>query len=490
MPGAPLPPVLSKPVTPGVVPALDLAFNIEEFLAQEQAKDLLRFTTAGSVDDGKSTLIGRLLHDARGAYDDQLKQALRGGEIDFSLLTDGLRAEREQGITIDVAYRYFATPKRKFILADTPGHEQYTRNMATGASTADLAIILLDAKRGITTQSLRHAYIAALLGIPHFVITVNKMDLVDYDEEVFYRIRGEFAPFLTRLGVKDAYFLPVSALKGDNVVDSGAKNMPWFDGHTLLDHLETVDTTPITVEAPFRMAVQRVVRPDHTFRGYAGQIASGVIRPGDEVLAQPSGRRTKVERIVTYEGDLEVGHAPLSVTLTLAHEIDISRGDMISSGPDPIAAKAIEATIVWFDGKPLDLTGHYLIKHTTQIIPARVEAVDYRVNVNTLHAEAVSGLSMNEVGVVRIVAARPLFFDPYRDNRGTGAFILIDSQTNATAAVGMIVAAAEAGAETPADKLARLVRAAVPAGAHLDLPGDEDAAIALLRKVLQGLIKA
>ena len=481
----PLLPVLVKPAE--AVPALDAAFNIEEFLAQEEKKDLLRFTTAGSVDDGKSTLIGRLLHDARGAYEDQLKQALRGGEIDFSLLTDGLRAEREQGITIDVAYRYFATPKRKFILADTPGHEQYTRNMATGASTADLAIILLDAARGITTQSLRHAYIAALLGIPHFVITVNKMDLVNYDEAVFHRIRGEFAPFLTRLGVKDAYFLPVSALKGDNVVDAGTKNMPWFDGHTLLEHLETVDTTPVTVEAPFRMAVQRVVRPDHTFRGYAGQIASGVIRPGDVVLAQPSGRRTTVERIVTYEGDLAVAHAPLSVTLTLAHEIDISRGDMLSSGADPVSSKAIEATIVWFDAKPLDLTGHYLIKHTSQIIPARVEAVDYRVNVNTLHAEAVSGLSMNEVGVVRIAAARPLFFDPYRDNRGTGAFILIDRQTNATAAVGMIVAAAEAGAETPADKLARLVRAAMPPGAHLNLPADEEAAIAVLRKALDGL---
>ncbi len=292
-------------------------FDVEEFLRQEQSKDLLRFTTAGSVDDGKSTLIGRLLHDARGAYEDQLKQAIRGGEIDFSLLTDGLRAEREQGITIDVAYRYFATPKRKFILADTPGHEQYTRNMATGASTAQLAIILLDAKRGITTQSMRHAYIASLLGIPHFVIAVNKMDLVDYEQQVFQRIRAEFAPFLTRLGVEGSYFLPLSALKGDNVVDK-SKNMPWFDGHSLLDHLESVDTSPVTVHAPFRMAVQRVVRPDMTFRGYAGQIASGVVRPGDEVLTQPSGRRTRVERIVAWEGDLEVAHAPMSVTLTLS----------------------------------------------------------------------------------------------------------------------------------------------------------------------------
>ena len=463
-------------------------FDIEEFMAKEQAKDLLRFTTAGSVDDGKSTLIGRLLHDARGAYEDQLKSAIRGGAIDFSLLTDGLRAEREQGITIDVAYRYFATPKRKFILADTPGHEQYTRNMTTGASTAELAIILLDASRGITTQSLRHAYIASLLGIPHFVIAVNKMDLVSYDQEVFHRIRGEFAPFLTRLGVDDAYFLPLSALKGDNVVDR-SRNMPWFDGISLLEHLETIETTPASVEAPFRMAVQRVVRPDHTFRGYAGQIASGVVRPGDEILALPSGRRTRVERVVTYDGDLDAAHAPLSVTLTLADEIDISRGDMIAGGAPPVSARAVEATIVWFDGKPLDPAGHYLIKHTAQIVPARVDEVEYRVNVNTLHAEPVLTLSMNEVGVVRISTARPLFFDPYRENRGTGAFILIDRQTNATAAVGMIVSAAEAGAESAADRLARLVRASVPPGAHLNLPAEDEAAVALLRNALKGLLR-
>jgi sulfate adenylyltransferase large subunit len=471
-----------------VVPVEAEQFDIEAFLAQEESKDLLRFTTAGSVDDGKSTLIGRLLHDARGAYEDQLKQAIRGGEIDFSLLTDGLRAEREQGITIDVAYRYFATPKRKFILADTPGHEQYTRNMTTGASTAQLAIILLDASRGITTQSLRHAYITSLLGIPHFVIAVNKMDLVNYDEAVFHRIRAEFAPFLTRLGVDRAYFLPLSALKGDNVVDRSTR-MPWFDGHSLLEHLESVDTSPVTVHAPFRMAVQRVVRPDMTFRGYAGQIASGIVRPGDEVLAQPSGRRSRVERIVTWEGDLEVAHAPMSVTLTLADEIDISRGDMISGGPEPVSGRALEATMVWFDARPLDLAGHYLIKHTSQIIPARVEEVEYRVDVNTLHSEPVSSLSMNEVGVVRIATARPIFFDPYRENRGSGAFILIDRQTNATAAAGMIVAAAEAGTESGAERLARLVRASVPTGAHLNLPADEEAAIALLRRALEGFFR-
>ena len=463
-------------------------FDVEQFLAQEQAKDLLRFTTAGSVDDGKSTLIGRLLHDAKGAYEDQLKQAIRGGEIDFSLLTDGLRAEREQGITIDVAYRYFATPKRKFILADTPGHEQYTRNMATGASTAELAIILLDASRGITTQSMRHAYIASLLAIPHFVIAVNKMDLVNYDEAVFHRLRAEFAPFLTRLGVSNAYFLPLSALKGDNVVDKSAK-MPWFEGHSLLHHLETVDTTPSSVEAPFRMAVQRVVRPDMNFRGYAGQILSGIVRPGDMVLAQPSGRHSRVERIVTWDGDLEQAHAPLSVTLTLADEIDISRGDMISSGPEPGAAKSIEATIVWFDGKPLDLAGDYLIKHTSQIVPVKVEAVEYRVDINTLRSEQVTSLAMNEVGVVRISSARPLFIDPYRENRGTGAFILIDRKTDATAAAGMIVSAASASAESSTDRVVRLVRAAIPAGMRLNLPEDDEAAVKKLRELFKGLIK-
>ena len=463
-------------------------FDVDEFLRNEESKDLLRFTTAGSVDDGKSTLIGRLLHDAKGAYEDQLKQAIRGGEIDFSLLTDGLRAEREQGITIDVAYRYFSTPKRKFILADTPGHEQYTRNMATGASTAELAIILLDAARGITTQSMRHSYIASLLGIPYFIIAVNKMDLVDYNPEIFHRLRAEFAPFLTRLGVDNAYFVPISALKGDNVVDL-SKNMPWFDGHSILEHLESVDTKRAFVEAPFRMAVQRVVRPDMTFRGFAGQISSGVIRRGDEVLAQPSGRRSRVERIVTYTGDLDAAHAPMSVTLTLADEIDISRGDMISAGPEPASSRSIEATMVWFNAQPLDPARHYLIKHTSQLVPARVEAVEYRINVNTLHAEPVTSLSINEIGVVRLTAARPVFFDPYRENRGTGAFILIDRQTNATAAAGMIVAAAETGMESAADRLARLVRAAVPHGSHLNLPDEDEEAVAVVRDALKGLLR-
>jgi sulfate adenylyltransferase subunit 1 len=471
-----------------VAAVLEQTFDIEEFLAREQAKDLLRFTTAGSVDDGKSTLIGRMLHDARGAYEDQLKAARRGGAIDFSLLTDGLRAEREQGITIDVAYRYFSTPRRKFILADTPGHEQYTRNMATGASTAELAIILVDAERGISTQSLRHAYIASLLGIPHFVIGVNKMDLVGYDEDVFARIRAEFAPFLIRLGAPDPYFLPISALNGDNVVERSA-NMPWFDGIPLLEYLETMDAADPVIDAPFRMAVQRVVRPDHTFRGYAGQIASGVVHPGDEIVALPSGRRTRVERVATFDGDLDLAHAPLSVTLTLADEIDISRGDMLAGAETPQTARSLEATMVWFDQRPLDLARDYLIKHTAQTVPARVEAVEYRVDVTTLQAQQSDSLSMNDIGVVRVTTARPLFVDAYRDNRGTGAFILIDRATNATAGAGMILSASETAAESDVDRLARLVRATLPPYARLNLPDDDQEAVEALRAALRGLLK-
>jgi sulfate adenylyltransferase large subunit len=464
------------------------AFDIEEFLAAEQSKDLLRLTTAGSVDDGKSTLIGRLLHDAKGAYEDQLKAVIRGGEVDFALLTDGLRAEREQGITIDVAYRYFATPKRKFILADTPGHEQYTRNMTTGASTAELAIILCDAQRGLTVQSRRHAYIAALLGIPHFVIAVNKMDLVGYDQDVFRKIRAEFEPFLHRVGAKDPYFLPMSALKGDNVVEP-SKNMAWFGGPSLLEHLETVETVSHSAEAPFRMAVQRVTRPDQNFRGYAGQISSGIIRPGDEVLALPSGRRTHVRRIVTYDGDLHMANAPMSVTLTLEDEIDISRGDMISGGTEPDAVRTFEAMMVWFDSHLLDPGRDYLVKHTANTAPARVELVKHRVNVATLSHEPASDLSMNEIGVVRITTARPLFVDPYRANRGTGSFILIDKQTNATAGAGMILSGASGEDEDAADRLVRLVRAALPEGAQLRLPADDEEAVAILKGVLWGVLK-
>jgi sulfate adenylyltransferase large subunit len=463
-------------------------FDILAFLAAEESKDLLRLTTAGSVDDGKSTLIGRMLHDAKGAYEDQLKSASRGGEIDFALLTDGLRAEREQGITIDVAYRYFATPKRKFILADTPGHEQYTRNMATGASTAELAIILCDAARGLTTQSRRHAYIAALLGIPNFVIAINKMDLVDYREDVYRKIRAEFEPFLHKVGARNPYFLPLSALKGDNVVDPSV-NMPWFSGASLLEHLESVETFNRSIEAPFRMAVQRVVRPDQDFRGYSGEIASGIVRPGDEILALPSGRRSHVKRIVTYDGDLKEAHAPLSVTLTLEDEIDIGRGDMLAGGGDPQAGRTFEATMVWFDPRPLDEARNYLVKHTSHTVPARIERVRHKVNVATLETEPAVGLAMNEVGVVRIATARAIFFDQYAANRGTGSFILIDRETNATAGAGMILSAVEDAAENAGDRMARLVRSLVPVGVELGLPSDENAAAEILRQRLEDLWK-
>jgi sulfate adenylyltransferase large subunit len=403
------------------VVVLEEEFDIEAFLASELSKDLLRLATAGSVDDGKSTLIGRLLHDARGAYEDQLKSVRRAdGVIDFALLTDGLRAEREQGITIDVAYRYFATPKRKFILADTPGHVQYTRNMATGASTADLAIILVDATRGLTDQSRRHASIASLLGIRHFVIAVNKMDLIMLKQDVFHDVFEQFKPFLDSLNIVEPYFLPVSALLGDNIVERSA-TMPWFVGPPLLEYLESIEIEQ-PVNASFRMPVQRAVRPDQTFRGYAGQIASGVIRPGDEIFA--AGRRSRVKRIVTYDGDLEIAHAPLSVTLTLEDEIDISRGDMISAGTEPQIARLVEATVVWFDATPLDPSKEYLLKHTTQTIRARVET-------DTV-------LKMNDIGEARITLAQPLFFDSYKSNRTTGSFILMDRETNATAAAGMI----------------------------------------------------
>src|SRR5271155_2271538 len=369
------------------------AFEIEEFLSQERAKDLLRFTTAGSVDDGKSTLIGRLLYDSQSIYEDQLKAVTNAsvnrsaGPIDFSLLTDGLRAEREQGITIDVAYRYFATARRKFIIADTPGHEQYTRNMATGASTADLAIILIDARNGVLAQSRRHAYIASLLGIPNFAIAVNKMDLMGYDADVFRNIEAEFREFLSHLNAPHTYFLPISALAGDNVVRR-SRNMPWFAGPSLLEYLETVPVFNRTRSAAFRFPVQRVMRPDQTFRGYAGQVASGIIRPGDAILALPSGQRSRVKSIETFDGPLEEAIAPMSITLTLEDELDISRGDMIASSERiPEVARQFDASVVWLNDRPLDPARTYVLKHTTQTMRAEIKALQHRVNVTTLERE-------------------------------------------------------------------------------------------------------
>jgi sulfate adenylyltransferase subunit 1 len=451
------------------------AFEIEDFLARERGKDLLRFTTAGSVDDGKSTLIGRLLYDSRNVYEDQLHSVKKAsvnrsaGAIDFSLLTDGLRAEREQGITIDVAYRYFATARRKFIIADTPGHEQYTRNMATGASTADLAIILVDARNGVLPQSRRHAYIAWLLGIPNFVVAVNKMDLVGYDEAVFSCIQEQFREFLARLDAPNAYFLPISALAGDNVVERGGR-MPWFDGPCLLEHLETVPARAHNANEAFRFPVQRVVRPDQSFRGYAGQVASGTVRPGDSVVAFPSGQRSRVKSIVTFDGDLEIAQAPMSVTLMLEDELDISRGDAICAlRRTPHVARQFDATVVWMNDQPLDPARRYLLKHTSQQVTAEIRAIRYRVNVHTLEREPASRLEINAIGVLSLETNKPLFFDAYRQNRSTGSFILIDAVTNATAGAGMILgpaiseslrgradaAAARADRVTPAERLAR-----------------------------------
>ena len=428
-------------------PIAEPEFAIDSFLKAEEAKDLLRFSTAGSVDDGKSTLIGRLLYDSRSVYEDQVRAVTGKGTsvaangeptIDFALLTDGLRAEREQGITIDVAYRYFATQRRKFIIADTPGHEQYTRNMATGASTADLAIILIDARKGILTQSRRHAYIASLLGIRHLVAAVNKMDLVGFDEEVYRTIERDFAALVAQYGSASLTTIPVSALDGDNVVEPST-HTPWYSGPTLLAHLETVPVWTDVAAQPFRMAVQRVIRPSQHYRGFAGQIASGTLRPGDTIIALPSGRSSVVTAITSFDGDLAEAAAPLSIAFTLTDELDISRGDMITTpASQPQRATAFEASLVWFNEQKLETHAPYLLKHGSATIPARVTRVLHRTNIQTLAEEAVNALGMNDIGTVEIELTRPLFFDAYAENRATGNFILIDPHTNATLAAAMI----------------------------------------------------
>jgi sulfate adenylyltransferase large subunit len=421
-------------------------FAIEEFLSSEETKDLLRFSTAGSVDDGKSTLIGRLLYDSRNVYEDQVR-AVTGNftalgrqqpTIDFAQLTDGLRAEREQGITIDVAYRYFSTQRRKFIIADTPGHEQYTRNMATGASTADLAIILIDARKGILTQSRRHAYIASLLGIRHLVAAVNKMDLVDFSEQVYRRIETDFAALVKQFGTASLVTIPVSALDGDNVVEPSLRT-PWYTGLTLLEHLEQVSVGTPEANKSFRLPIQRVIRPDHNYRGFAGQIAAGTVRKGDTIIALPSGRTSRVASITTFDGDLDEASAPQSIALTLEEELDISRGDVIADPTRPPGSTTeLEAALVWFDESRLEDHKPYLLKHGTQTFNARITRVLHRTNIQTLEKEAVHTLGMNDIGVVEIATTRPLFCDSYADNRATGSFILIDPITNATAAAGMI----------------------------------------------------
>jgi sulfate adenylyltransferase large subunit len=418
-------------------------FSIEDFLEAEQDKDLLRFTTAGSVDDGKSTLIGRLLYDSRNVYEDHVRAVTRShgtaaAAIDFAQLTDGLRAEREQGITIDVAYRYFSTARRKFIIADTPGHEQYTRNMATGASTADLAIILIDARKGILTQSRRHAYIASLLGIPRVIAAINKMDLVDYSEEVFLQLSRDFVQLATRVGLRSFEAIPISALEGDNVVHTG-DNMPWYVGPALLEYLESVPVERANPDLAFRLPVQRVIRPTQNFRGFAGQIAAGTIHRGDRIVALPSGHTSRIQSIVTFDGELESATAPLSVTVTLEDERDISRGDLIAAADAPPAvANHFEASIVWLSAQPLETGRRYLLKHTSHIVPARVRSIRHKINIKTLGPQAASTLDLNAIGVIEVETDRPILADPYSQSRATGSFILIDPASNATIGAGMI----------------------------------------------------
>jgi len=423
---------------------IDMRDEFALFLEQNLNKELLRFTTAGSVDDGKSTLIGRLLHDSKTVYEDQLASVKKSrinrssGPIDFSLITDGLRAEREQGITIDVGYRYFATARRKFIIADTPGHEQYTRNMATGASTADLAVILIDGEKGLLSQTLRHAYIASLLGIRSVVATINKMDLVEYREERFLELKQEFLALAERLGIAEVTCIPVSALAGDNVVKP-SERMPWYDGPTLLEHLEIVPISRPSLSQGLRFPVQYVIRPDANFRGFAGQVAGGIIRTGDSVLALPSGQQTRVESIVTYDGPLSEAFPPMSVTLRLEHEIDLSRGDMlVSPGNPPQLSRRFRAMVVWMNAQALEGGRNYLIKQTARQVRSRVTRIHHRVNINTLEREPAALVEMNDIAAVEFETSSPLFFDAYRENRITGSFVVIDPLTNATLGAGMI----------------------------------------------------
>ncbi|GAA4356953.1 sulfate adenylyltransferase subunit CysN [Angustibacter luteus] len=415
--------------------------------------DILRFATAGSVDDGKSTLIGRLLYDTKTVFEDQIESVERASRergdehTNLALLTDGLRAEREQGITIDVAYRYFATPKRTFIIADTPGHIQYTRNMVTGASTADLALVLVDARKGILEQSRRHAFLATLLEVPHLVLCINKMDLVDYSQEVYDRIHDEFRAFATKLRIPDLTVVPVSALKGDNVV-TRSPNMPWYEGSSLLHHLENVHVASDRNLIDVRFPVQYVIRPQsdawHDYRGYAGQVAGGVIKKGDEVMVLPSGFTTRIASVATADGEVDEAYPPMSVTIRLEDEIDVSRGDMICRPRNaPVAAQNLDAMVCWMDeSASLQVGRKYAIKHTTRTARAVVRDLQYRLDVNTLHRdESADSLSLNEVGRVRLRTTAPLMTDEYSRNRTTGGFVLVDEATNRTVAAGMITSA-------------------------------------------------
>lgn len=422
--------------------------DIKAYLDADEKKDLLRLLTAGSVDDGKSTLIGRLLFDSKKLYEDQLQALERdsqrvgnagAGQIDYALLLDGLKAEREEGITIDVAYRYFSTNQRKFIIADTPGHEQYTRNMITGGSTANLAIILVDARTGIITQTRRHTFLVSLLGIKHIVLAVNKMDLVEFSEEVFTKIKNEYLALTNQLGIEDVTCFPLSALEGDNVVEKSERT-PWFEGKSLLQFLETVPIDRDRNMIDFRFPVQYVLRPNRDFRGFCGKVASGVVRKGDEVMALPSMKKSRVKSIVTYEGELDYAFCPQSITITLEDEIDISRGEMIVR-PDnlPNIGRYFQTMLVWMDEEPMNRSKQFFLKHNTNTTRATIDDVLYRVDVNTMEQLPGSDFKLNEIGCVNITTAKTVFFDAYKQNKATGAFILIDPITNNTSAVGMII---------------------------------------------------
>ena len=447
--------------------------NIKEFLDRDEQKDLLRFLTAGSVDDGKSTLIGRLLFDSKKIYEDQLDALERdskrmgnaGDHIDYALLLDGLKAEREQGITIDVAYRYFSTNNRKFIIADTPGHEQYTRNMITGGSTANLAIILVDARTGVITQTRRHTYLVSLLGIKHVVLAVNKMDLVDFDKQIFDKIVADYKAFVKSLNIPDITYIPLSALDGDNVVDKSDRT-PWYEGPSLLDFLETVPIDQDRNFEDFRYPVQYVFRPNLDFRGFCGKVSSGIIRKGDTVMALPSRKTSKVKSIVTYDGELDYAFPPQCVTITLEDEIDVSRGEMLVH-PDnlPMEDRNFESMLVWMDEEPMDMSKQFYIKHTTNLTRARVDSIRYKVNVNTMEQLSVENgqltadslpMKLNEIARVVFTTGKELFFDPYQKNKQTGAFILIDPITNNTSAVGMIIDRVDAKDMVTEDALAVL----------------------------------
>lgn len=424
-----------------------IATDIDAYLAQHERKELLRFLTCGSVDDGKSTLIGRLLYDSKMIYEDQLAKIEKesavhgttGGGFDPALLTDGLKEEREQGITIDVAYRYFSTAKRKFIIADTPGHVQYTRNMATGASTADLAIILVDARKGVLEQTKRHSFIASLLGIKHVLVAVNKMDLVDYSQDVFEQIQRDYREFASRLDSTDLHFIPISALLGDNVVEP-SENMPWYRGSTLMNFLETVYIGSDRNLEDFRFPVQLVLRPNLDFRGFSGTIASGIIRKGDEVMALPSRKKSRVKDIVTFDGNLDEAFAPLSVTLTLEDEIDISRGDMlVRPGNVPKVDQKFDAMVVWMAEQPMVSGKEYLFKQTTKMVAGNITTLRYQVDVNTMHRQPSPTLELNQIGRVAVSLNQPICFDSYRRNKTTGAFIIVDRITNVTVGAGMIL---------------------------------------------------